>query len=154
MIALKQGLAKAGELIVNEAKKNITTQGIINEDGGVELRNSLTYRIEDDTLIVGTNLFYAPWKEWGTGANHSKHPEKARKGWWVYVYDPMGLANYTPSTQAIKSEQEAKETCEWLRAQGLDAYYTDGDDPKPFLQPALDDNKEKIAKLITDTLFK
>lgn len=152
--ALNKGLRTCGELLVNEAKKNLTTQGIVSEDGGVELRNSLNYRIEDnDTLIVGTNIFYAIWKEFGTGANHSKYPEKARQGWWVYVDNPMALADYTPSTQSVKTEQEAKETCAWLRAQGLQAFYTDGEDPRPYLQPALDNNKDKITQIVTDALL-
>ena len=42
---------------------------------GGTLRNSITHQIDDDTVLVGTNVEYAPYVELGTGPNFTPPPE-------------------------------------------------------------------------------
>lgn len=58
--AIDIALRQCGEFLVNEAKKRCPV------DTGI-LRNSISYEVDGDTLIVGTNLYYAPYVELGTG---------------------------------------------------------------------------------------
>ena len=39
------------------------------------LRNSITHEMEDDAVIVGSNVFYAPYVELGTGSQYDPPPE-------------------------------------------------------------------------------
>ena len=48
--------------------------GIRGYRGGT-LRNSITYNVENETLIVGSNVEYAPYVELGTGPYFSPPPK-------------------------------------------------------------------------------
>ena len=39
------------------------------------LRNSITHSVEDDAVIVSSNVFYAPYVELGTGSQYDPPPE-------------------------------------------------------------------------------
>lgn len=39
------------------------------------LKNSLTHRVDGDTVLVGTNVQYAPYVELGTGPHYTPPPE-------------------------------------------------------------------------------
>ena len=62
--SIKSELTKGGEALKNKAKSNVH---VISG----ELRNSIQMRIEETSdgymLNVGTDLFYAPFEEYGTG---------------------------------------------------------------------------------------
>lgn len=71
-------------------------QAVINltKNGNVEtgrLRSSIEYEVEDDTMIVGTNVEYAPYVEMGTGIYAE---QGGRKTPWVYK-DGKGNWHFT-----------------------------------------------------------
>ena len=70
-------LTKAAFLVENEAKKKCPV------DTG-ELRNSITSEIEGNQAVVGSNLEYAPYVEFGTGIFSSLG--NGRQTPWTY-YD-------------------------------------------------------------------
>ena len=65
MADLEQALRLVGELVVNQAKRNIVSEGLV--DQGV-LLNSVTYWLEgDDTVVIGTKIPYGVYLEMGSG---------------------------------------------------------------------------------------
>lgn len=115
-------------------------------DEAIGLRNSITSKVETIggivTGIVYTPLEYAPYVEYGTGI----HAEKGgRKGYWIYVKNSTkkskdGGKNYTL--------EEAKEVVAIMREKGLEAFYTNGRKPQPFMRPALNENRENIKRIL------
>lgn len=88
------------------------------------LRNSIEYRIEREWQeyagVVGTNVEYAPYVEFGTG---------------IYAVD--GDGRQTP----------------WVyRTADGEFYWTQGQEPQPFLGPALNENTERINEEIGKTI--
>lgn len=59
-IDLEGPLTKACLLVENDAKKNCPV------DTG-QLRQSITHEVEGNTGVIGTNVEYAPYVEYGTG---------------------------------------------------------------------------------------
>ena len=73
---LSKGLQNACILVENEARKNAPANT-------GELRRSITHRLESDTVgVVGTNLSYAPYVEYGTGIFSSQG--NGRQEPWSY----------------------------------------------------------------------
>ena len=70
-------LTKAAFLVENEAKKKCPV-------GTGELRNSITSEVEGNQAVVGSNLEYAPYVEFGTGIFSSLG--NGRQTPWTY-YD-------------------------------------------------------------------
>ena len=78
---LSAGLKLAGELIVNQAKMNLLTS--MKHSHGT-LVNSVEYWFEDDgTLVVGSKLPYAVYRELGTGL-FAKNGDGRKDVPWVY----------------------------------------------------------------------
>ena len=65
--------------------------GIAGYRGGT-LRKSITHKVIDDTVYVGSNVEYAPYVELGTGIYATDG--NGRKSPWVWV-DKNGKAHYT-----------------------------------------------------------
>lgn len=65
--------------------------GIAGYRGGT-LRKSITHKVVDDTVYVGSNVEYAPYVELGTGIYATDG--NGRKNPWVWV-DKNGKAHYT-----------------------------------------------------------
>lgn len=65
--------------------------GIAGYRGGT-LRKSITHKVVDDTVYVGSNVKYAPYVELGTGIYATDG--NGRKSPWVWV-DKNGKAHYT-----------------------------------------------------------
>ena len=108
---LTPALTEACMIVEKDAKKKCPV-----DDG--TLRGSITSEVEDNKGIVGTNVEYAPYVEFGTG-----------------LFAAKGDGRQTPWTY-----RDAKG--EW--------HTTVGQHPQPFLQPALDNNKREIRKIIND----
>lgn len=95
------------------------------EKGTGDLRKSITSRVEingEDEIIgiVYTPLEYAPYVEYGTGL-FAENGDGRQDVPWCY-YD--------------------EESGEFI--------YTSGQHPKPFLRPALDENREEIKRIIAE----
>lgn len=142
---VKQGITKACLLVERDAK--INAQALSEGDGA--LAGSITSRIEDYSGVVYTPLFYAPYVEFGTGieAEGGKGRQDVP---WVYV-EHSG----TQGSGAQKSYtlEEAKQAVAILQSKGLDAHYTYGQKPQPFMRPALDQNRDKILELLGEGLI-
>ena len=137
---VKQGISTACLLVERSAKQK-APKG--------ELAQSITSKMEDYTGIVYTPLYYAPYVEYGTGI-FSIHPNGGRKEVpWVYV---EGQHN-EPGKKTIHTEQSANETVAMMRAEGIPAVKTYGQEPQPYLRPALDENKQEILRILGEALL-
>lgn len=141
---LKKAMGKACSLVVGDAVKKI------KKDSG-ELQRSLQFEVEengDDIVgVVFTPLEYAPYVEYGTGMFAENGD--GRKGWWVYVKDSAGgISNKSNNGGKTYTFEEAKQAMAILKAKGLDAHITCGRHPRPFLRPALHENRENILRLL------
>ena len=129
-------------MIVERAAK-INAQAV--SDG---IAGSIASRYSDYSGEVYTPLFYAPYVEFGTGieAEDGKGRQDVP---WVYV-EHSGREG---STQKSYTQAEAEQTVAILRGKGLDAHYTYGQKPRPFMRPALDDNRERITEVLKGGLL-
>lgn len=131
-------------LTVERAAK-INAQAISDTGNGEGLAGSITSKVEGTTGVIFTPLFYAPYVEYGTGIE-AQHPTKQGRQDvpWVYVKN----SGREGSSQRSYTLDEAKQTVAYLRSKGLEAYYTYGMKPQPFMRPALDDNREEILRIL------
>lgn len=127
--------------IASHAKRNCQMDGNV----GVQLRGSYTTSV--DTIAceaqIGSTLEAAYWEEYGTGSHADtlkNGGKQGRKDWWVYVKDqPPRL---TESTH-YQTEAEAEAVAASMRAEGFDAYATNGRDPNYTLENAFIATKPK-----------
>lgn len=89
-----------------------------------ELRRSITYKVEGLSGKVFTPLFYAPYVEYGTG---------------LFSVHPMGGRKDVPWTYFDEKKQEY--------------FKTYGQQPQPYMRPALDTNRDEILKLIRGAIL-
>ena len=68
------------------------------------------------------------------------------------VYVEKNASEDRDTSKRTYTEEEADKTVAFLRAQGLDAHKTYGQKPKPFLRPALYENREEILKKLGDSI--
>lgn len=115
---LQKALEEVGRLVSESAKHNLE----MNEDIDTgELRDSINYRIEGNSVIIGTEVPYAPYIELGTGL-FAFHGDGRQTPWrWQ---DRQG---------------------NWHTTHGIHSGTMSG---HPFLEPALFDNREAIVRLI------
>lgn len=90
--AKERGLEAIGETAVAYAVKNITENESV--DTG-RLRNDVAYRVFGDDVVVGVNVSYGPYVEFGTG----KYAEGGRPTPWVYK-DDEGNYHWTAGNPA------------------------------------------------------
>ena len=79
--ALEQAAARALEIIGGNIESY--AKGLVPVDTGA-LRNSITHAVEDDTVLAGSAVSYAPYVELGTGKEYSPPPE------WIENNAPRG----------------------------------------------------------------
>lgn len=146
-IANQQTIEKAlndATLAVERAAK-INAQAISDTGNGEGLAGSIVSKVEGTTGVVYTPLFFAPYVEYGTGIEATHPTKQGRQDVpWVFVKN----SGRESSSQKSYTLEEAKKTMAFLRSKGLDAYYTYGMKPQPFMRPALDDNREEILRLL------
>ena len=70
--ALERATARALEII--GGKIETYAKGLCPVDTGA-LRNSITHAVEDDTVLAGSAISYAPYIELGTGKEYQPPPE-------------------------------------------------------------------------------
>lgn len=129
--ATKAWLIEAANEVKSHAQRHCKMDGQVGE----ELRGSYKTDLNEVTngkAYVGSDKEAVYWEEFGTGS----HAEKGdgRPGWWVYVKD--GTEHAPGGGITYVSKAEAEEVAEGMRAQGMDAYATNGRDPQHTLQNA------------------
>lgn len=136
----KKAITNACLLIERQAK--INAQAL--SEGNGALAGSIASRIEDYSGEVYTPLFYAPYVEYGTGieAEDGKGRQDVP---WVYV---KGSGEPAQGAQKSYTLEDAKKAVAALREKGLDAHYTYGQKPQPFMRPALDANRAKVLEIL------
>lgn len=131
-----------------ERQAKINAQAISDTGNGEGLAGSIRTDVKGLEGKVFTPLFYAPYVEYGTGIN--AEGGKGRQDVpWVFV---KNSGKEGEGAQKSYTLEEAKQTMAYLRDKGLDAYYTYGQYPQPFMRPALDDNRDEIARIIKEGL--
>lgn len=142
---LEAAIGKATMLVEREARIKAP------KDNG-ELKRSIESRVESGGSniqgIVFTTLEYAPYVEYGTGC--FAEGGNGRSGYWVYVKDSSKRSSSGGKTYTL---EEAKRAVAAMRKKGLDAYYTCGQKPQPYMRPALDENREEILRIIKEGLL-
>lgn len=80
--AVRLALEAVGVQAEGHAIDKITEVGAVHTGN---LRNSIVHEVEDDTVVIGTNVHYAPYVEFGTGI----HAESGggRQTPWTYQMD-------------------------------------------------------------------
>lgn len=131
-----------GVLILERAARQKAPKG--------ELQRSITSKVDGLTGTVYTPLEYAPYVEFGTGL-FSIHPMGGRKEVpWVYVEG----SSHKPSKKTVHTEESALKAKHYLESLGLEAHITSGQEPQPFMRPALDENREEIKRAIGEAIVK
>ena len=118
--------------------------------GDGELRRSITSKVETEAQevvgVVYTPLEYAPYVEYGTGLFREQNPVA---GYWIYVKDGGGGdTSRTDNSTKRYTLEEAKRIVAMMRDEGIEAVYTQGRHPHPYMRPALNANREKILEIL------
>ncbi len=100
------------------------------------LRGSITHKVDEQDLsvIIGTNVEYAAYVEFGTG-EYAENGQ-GRKGGWFYVTDKPVVAGWLKALGKLKD--------------GKYLYFTYGSKPQPYLRPAILENKDEIRRILTE----
>ncbi len=102
--------------------------------GNGDLRNSITSQVIDNIGYVGSSLHYAPYVEFGTG-KFAAEGNGRQTPWWYYDDKPHEQMRRDQNGNLVPT---GKMTNFW---------YTEGQQPQPFLEPALDESKEMILRI-------
>jgi hypothetical protein len=112
------------------------------------LKGSYDVNVDESNGVgtVGTPLEEGYWEEFGTG----EHADTAanggklgRQGWWVYV---KGQGPSAKVSAEYRDKDEAEAVAASMRADGLDAYATNGRDPHYTLEHAFEAKAEWLEK--------
>jgi HK97 gp10 family phage protein len=138
--AVKDAVNESALNIQTAAKQNLTSNG--NVDNG-RLRSSIQIEPASSDhmkLTVGTNVFYAPYVEWGTG---------------VYATHPTIPGRQTPWAFPVAAASDKKHY-NWrvIEIDGQPYYLTKGAKPHPFLFPAAEAEKNNYVRNIGEALRK
>lgn len=150
------GLYEAAAEITSQAQRTC----VMEDDAGKRLKGSYTNTVDESkgTATVGTPLEEGYWEEFGTGehADTAKNGGKpGRQGWWVYV---KGEGTRAKVSAEYRHKDEAEAVAASMRAEGLDAYATNGRDPHYTLEHAFEAKaewvKERFDKNLKERLDK
>lgn len=136
-----------GNEIAAQAKRNTSSEGWTNGER-TALRDSYDCVVDETKTVatVGTPLEQGYWEEFGTGehADTSKNGgREGRKDWWVYV---AGQEPSDKESTHYKTKEEAEAVAESMRADGFDAYATNGREPNYTLENAFIAVKPKAIR--------
>lgn len=109
-----------------------------------DVANSIKSKVDGLEGTVYTNLYYAPYIEYGTGKFAEGEGGGRKEIPWVYVEENRGE---TPRKKTIHTEQSAKEAAAYLESIGLTPHITSGQKAQPFMRPAIDENANEILNI-------
>ena len=139
-------LIETANEVTSQAQRNCAME----DDAGKRLKGSYANSVdkEEGVATVGTPLEEGYWEEFGTGsyADTTKNGGKqGRPGWWVYV---KGQGPSATKSKEYRDEDEAKAIAASMRADGLDAYASNGRRPNYTLEKSFETTKNPaIAQL-------
>lgn len=138
-------LHEASGEIVTETQRNL---GKLKGRWFTEQAQKWQYKVDESKLesTIGNPEERSLWTEFGTGS--FADGGKGRKGWWVYVKDENGSETTTSSSKKSYTLEEAKQIMAMLRADGLDAHITRGQQPKRPFKMAWDKLKPKLIRSV------
>ena len=139
---VKDGITKA-TLLVERSAKQKAPKG--------ELQQSITSKVDDFIGSVYTPLHYAPYLEYGTSifADPTSGKPSRQAVPWVY-----GEGYYQePTSTKIYTEDSARQMVAMMREEGKPAVMTYGQEPQPYLRPALDENREEIIRILGEAIL-
>ena len=143
--AIQRALERIGLFVEGEAKIELAKEPPRIDTG--QLRNSITHTVKEHTVIIGSNLYYAPYVHEGTGKYNSSGSTGDK--YWIFVLN--GNQRGTGSGKRY-TYQEARKIVAIMRSNGLDAYMTNGMKPNRFLRNAIMNNLDRIKKDVEKTL--
>lgn len=116
--------------------------------GEYDVKNSWNHVVDESKgeAQVGSAMEAAFWAEFGTG-EHALH-HNGRRGWWVYVEGNNNRAE----NQKYYTEEEAKATAAFMRANGLPAHATNGTEPVRPLFNAFNSRKNALIKRFSEIM--
>lgn len=123
----------------------------IRDTGG--LANSIKSKVETEGNevkgIIYTTAEHGPYVEYGTGLFAEKKGRTEVP--WVFVKGGTSSGEKKKKTYTL---EKAKQTVAILRSKGLEAYYTYGQKPQPYMRPSLNENRNKIIKVLKGSIRK
>lgn len=139
--------------VASQAKRNTSTDDWTNGER-TALRNSYGSVVDEGNMIayVGSSMEQAFWEEFGTGSQADTDKNGGRLGrqdWWVYV---KGQEPRDEESTHYKSKEEAETVAESMRAEGFDAYATNGREPHYTLENAFIAVEPKAQKDLKEKL--
>ena len=134
---VEAALNECGNIIEETAKELLTLHGAV--DSGQLIGSIRKGPVEGNSITVGTNVSYAPYVEYGTGIYAGNG-----SGYWVFV---KGNDSQGETVHKRYTLQQAKQLVAIMRSKGLDAYYTNGQKPQPYMHPALENNRAQFEKV-------
>ncbi|MFM1573027.1 HK97 gp10 family phage protein [Helcococcus ovis] len=117
-----------------------------SDQGLLRVNMTANVKVDGNSIVgtIGNTLEYAPYVHQGTG-KYAKDG-KGRSGYWIFVKGSSGKKS--KKSNRTYSLAEAKKVMAILRKKGLEAYYTNGQKPKPFLENAKSKNMVSIKKIL------
>lgn len=140
---LHNALSKCCGLVEGAAKQNLANSVSSGSTG--QLANSIFSVVGETQGEVRTNLQYGIYVHQGTRAY--ARDGNGHAGYWVYV-EGSDIHRNSPSPNYTL--EEAKKAKAMLISEGIEAdkiHITNGQHPNPFLERALDDNRENIGNI-------
>jgi len=132
--AIARALEKIGGMAESYAKQKLndvvysTPAGLYRRTGA--LRNSITHRVNGNTVEVGSNINYAPYVELGTGKEYQPPPE------WMESHGERG--------RGLDKWYYQDEGGNW--------HVGFPQKPRPFLRPAIEDHLKEYNNVIENEL--
>lgn len=149
-MAFKDNSSTAKEQLMKASRQWVKSSAMVIERDAIlvapvssgDLKRSIRHVTENDGMeaIIGAEAKHGLFVERGTG--EFSENGQGRRGYWVYIKgQPPGPGGKTHTLES------AARAVAFLRSKGLEAYYTNGMQPQPFLKPAFRNNKSNIEKL-------
>ena len=138
---------------LEEASSELESQTIMKTGTGAyhrEIASKWTHQVDKSKYeaIVGNPLENALWVEYGTG--EYAFNGDGRKDWWVFIEGSTGKSSN--ESKHYKTKEEAAQTVAFLRAKGIKAGYTKGQEPKRPLYYAFNQNEKPIKEELKNKL--
>lgn len=137
--AITAALHEAGGEFVSQAVRN-------SRRPSGDTAKSFDYKIDGNTLYVGSSAENAIWEEFGTGTYAE---EGGRSGYWVFVKGSGGKKSRSSKSYTL---EEAKRIMAMLRRDGLEAYYTNGKRGTRALTKAMQGKARKAEDIVEKRL--